>query len=329
MDSLSILVEKMRLTGSIFLDAEFTAPWCVTSSIGPDDCVQFVPLPRNVIAFHYVSKGRLLTQVNDQTPMAVGRGEIVLFPRNDKHYIGSQLDIAAVKADSLIKPGNDGGLAEIRYGGGGETTHIICGFLGTDQQQDPLLAMLPPVIRLKVRQGALGDWVESSFKLAAKELSVGSLKNADMLTHLAEFLFKDTVRRFSAGLPVGSGKWRQGLHDERVASALVMLHEQLDRRWTAECLAAEVGLSRSAFAERFQRLIGESPMRYLAKQRLWGAAEHLKSGSESVARVAFRVGYESEAAFNRAFKREFGLPPATWRKQNQDEVDNLPRADQS
>ncbi len=324
MDSLSILVEKMRLTGSIFLDAEFTAPWCVTSSIGPDDCVQFVPIPRNVIAFHYVSTGKLLTQVGNGTPMAVSRGEIVLFPRNDKHTIGSQLDIAPVKADSLIKPGKDGGLAEIRYGGGGETTRIVCGYLGTDRQQEPLLAMLPPVIRLKISEGALGDWIESSFKLAAKELRAGSLRDGNMLTHLAELLFKETVRRFIAGLPPGSGKWQHGLRDDRVASALVMLHEQLGRHWTAERLAAEVGLSRSAFAERFQRLVGESPMRYLAKQRLQEAAERLKSGGDSIARVALRVGYESEAAFNRAFKREFGLPPATWRKQNQDETDNSP-----
>lgn len=308
------LVEAMRLTGGIFLDAEFTAPWCVTAGVGPDDCSRFVPVPRSIVAFHYVSRGRLLLAIDDHPPVAVGSGEIVLLPRNDVHRLGDRLDIPAVGADSLIRPGEAGGLARIRYGGGGETTHLICGFLGTDRARDPLLTILPPILRVRVEEEALGAWVDSSFKLAAREMAAGAPGSPDMLVRLAELLFKETVSRFVAALPVESGQWQEGLRDPKIASALGLLHARLAHHWTAEELAAEVGMSRSAFADRFARLVGEPPMRYLTRQRLHEAAEKLLQGERSIAEIAFDVGYDSEASFNRAFKRAYGAPPATWRR---------------
>lgn len=313
MDNLAGLVEAMRLTGGIFLDAEFTAPWCVTASVGPDDCSRFVPAPRSIVAFHYVSRGRLHLEVDDHPPVSVDRGEIVLLPRNDVHRLGSRLDIPAVNSDKLIKPGDDGGLARIRYGGGGEETLVVCGFLGTGRDRDPLLALLPPVLKLRVEEEALGAWVESSFRLAAREMAAGAKDSPEMLTKLAELLLKETIRRSVATMPPGSGRWRDGLRDPKIAAALALLHGQLRRHWTTEQLAAEIGMSRSAFADRFTRLLGEPPMRYLASQRLRVAADKLREGGLSIARIAFDVGYESEAAFNRAFKREFGEPPASWR----------------
>ncbi len=315
MDKLAVLVEEMHLTGGIFLDAEFTAPWCVTARVGPEDYSRYVPAPRSIVAFHYVSRGRLQLEVDDHPPVPVDRGEIVLLPRNDVHRLGDRLDIPAVDADSLIKPGKDGGLAQIRYGGGGEETQVICGFLGTDRAKDPLLSMLPPVLKVKIEEEALGAWIESSFKLEAREMAAGTVRSPEMLTRLAELLFKETISRFVASLPPGPGRWQDGLRDPKIASALALVHTQLRRHWTAEQLAAEVGMSRSAFADRFTRLIGEPPMRYVARQRLQVAAEKLRHGKDSIARIAFDVGYESEAAFNRAFKREFGVPPATWRRE--------------
>lgn len=313
-DNLAELVEAMRLSGGIFLDAEFTAPWCVNARVGPDDCRRYAPVPKSIVAFHYVSHGELLLEIEDHPPVTVGCGEIVLLPRNDPHRLGDRLEIPPVDADSLIRPGVDGGLARIRHGGGGDLTQVICGFLGTDRDRDPLLTLLPAVLKVRVEEEALGAWVESSFKLAARQMANGDVKSPDMLARLAELLFKETIRRFVAGLPDDAGPWQEGLRDPKIASALALLHTQLRHHWTAEELATSVGLSRSAFADRFTRLLGEPPMRYLARQRLQFAADKLRLGEDSIAQIAFDVGYESEAAFNRAFKREFGAPPATWRK---------------
>lgn len=313
-DRLSDLVGAMRLTGGIFLDAEFTAPWCVTAGVGPEDCSRFAPVPRSIVAFHYVSRGQLLLGLDDHPPVSVGPGEIVLLPRNDVHRLGDRLDIPDVRAESLISPGDDGGLARIRYGGGGDVTQIVCGFLGTDREKDPLLTVLPPILKIKVEEEALGAWVESSFRLAARQMASGSVETPEMLTRLAELLFRETISRFIATLPQDGGRWREGLRDPKIAAALTLLHARLREDWTAERLAAAVGLSRSAFADRFTRLIGEPPIRYLARQRLHVAADKLRLGEQTVASIAFDVGYESEAAFTRAFKREYGQPPAAWRK---------------
>lgn len=313
-EQLAGLVEAMHLTGGIFLDAEFSAPWCVNARVGPDDCRQFVPVPRSIVAFHYVSGGHMLLEIDDHPPVEVGRGEIVLLPRNDAHRLGDRLDIPAIDADDLIRPGQDGGLAQIRHGGGGELTQVICGYLGTSRDKDPLLTLLPPILKVKVEEDALGAWVESSFKLAAREMTTGSVQSPEMLMRLAELLFKETITRFVATLPPNTGRWQEGLRDPKIASALTLLHARMRQHWTAEALAAEVGMSRSAFSDRFTRLVGEPPMRYLTRQRLHVAAEKLRASEQAIASIAFDVGYESEAAFTRAFKREYGEPPATWRK---------------
>lgn len=303
----------MRLACGIFLEAEFTAPWCVSSRIAPEDCGAFAPVPKRVIALHFVRSGQVLLQVANEAPLALEQGDIVALPRNDSHVLGSQLDLAPVNAHQLIKPGTDGRLASIRYGGGGPETRIVCGFLGTDRPNDPVLAMLPTVMKLKVEGGPSAAWIESSFRFAAQETAVSPDRSPEVLTRLAEVLFVDAVRRYLATLPPELSAWCAGMLDARIATALALMHGRLGHRWTTEALARETGLSRSAFAERFTRSLGESPMRYLARQRLLTASQRLRDTQGSLARIAFDAGYESESAFNRAFKREFGMPPAAWR----------------
>jgi len=308
------ILRSLRVTGGIFLDAEFTAPWCISAMVGPDDCAPFAAVPASVVAFHYVRHGHLLAELEGREPVTVEQGEIVLFPGNDPHLLGSDLGIPAVCADDLIQPGENGGLARIVHGGGGEPTAIVCGFLGTARQNDPLLVMLPRILKLCIDDAASAAWIESSFRFAAGEMAAGPTRSPDTLTRLAELLFVDAVRRYLAELPAGEGGWTAGVRDPKIAEALGLLHRQLRRRWTADELARQVAMSRSAFTERFTRIMGESPMRYLAKQRLFAAARRLESSTDSVARIAFDVGYESEAAFNRAFRRVYDLPPAAWRK---------------
>lgn len=315
MDALSDVLRVVRLTGGVFLDAEFTAPWCVTAKVGTEDYRPLLAAPAQVIAYHYVVSGRLLLQVEGERAVEVQAGEIVLLPRNDIHRLGSELGLRPVSADDLAQAPADGGLARIRYGGGGARTHIVCGFLGSDVLHNPLVATLPKVLTLNVREGAAGDWIESSFRFAASEFGAGQAGSGTVLSKLSELLFVEAVRRYIAALPSEQRGWLSGLRDPLVGRALALLHARLTYRWTAEELAREVGLSRSAFAERFTSLIGEPPMRYLAIWRMQLAAQQLRDGHLSVSRIAYDVGYESEAAFNRAFKREFGVPPATWRKQ--------------
>lgn len=312
MDPLYDVLRTMKLSGGVFLDAEFTAPWCVSAHVGPEDCQPFVPEPVHVIAYHYVVSGRCLLQVEGEPPVSVEAGEIVLMARNDRHKLGSAMTLRPVSAEHLIQPGADGRLARIRYGGGGERTHILCGFLGTDAQNHPVVAILPRVLKLSVEEGAAGEWIASSFRFAAQQLRGGA---AGVLAKLAELLFAEAVRRYVAASPPAQTGWLAGLSDPVVGRALALMHGRIADPWTTEELARQVGLSRSSFAERFTSLIGEAPMRYMTRWRMQLAADRLRDG-QPIARVAYEVGYESEASFHRAFKREFGLPPAAWRRQS-------------
>jgi AraC-like DNA-binding protein len=315
MDAMLDILCTTRLTGGIFLEAEFTAPWCVTSRIEPEDCAPFVPEPANIIGYHFVSAGRMLVETDGEPPVSVASGEIVVLPRNDPHRLASDLNLRPVSTHDLIQQSSDGKLARIAHGGGGETTRVLCGFLGNDTPNDPLIRILPTVLKVSVAEGISASWIESSLKFAAQELATGVVNSTAVLAKLTELLFTEAVRRYLSSLPTEQRGWRAGMRDPIVGRALGLLHSRMHQRWTAEELAREVGLSRSALADRFTRMMGEPPIRYLAQQRLQAAAQLLQGSNDSIARISFKVGYESEAAFNRAFKREFGVPPATWRKQ--------------
>lgn len=314
MEPFADILRAMHVTGGIFLDAEFTAPWCISAKVGPDDCAQYVPLPASVVAFHYVSAGRLFVEFEGQEPVPAGPGEVILLPRNDAHRLGSNPGLVPVNADDLIQPGKGGGLAHIRHGGGGEMTQVVCGFLGTARRNDPVLLLLPRILKLSIDDAASAAWIESSFRFAAKEMAAGPVRSTELLARLAELLFAEAIRRYLSELPAGESGWSAGVRDPRIAQALGLIHSQLRRRWTADELARDVAMSRSAFTERFTRIMGESPMRYLVKQRLLAATQKLRNSTDSVARIAFEVGYESESSFNRAFRRVYGMPPAAWRK---------------
>jgi AraC-like DNA-binding protein len=315
MNAVLDILLPLRLAGGIFLDCEFTAPWCVTASaIGPEEVgLLAMPFPADVIAYHYVTHGCMLLQVENQPPIQIEGGEVVIFPANDRHRLGSNLNVKAVNAKELVLPPANGSLARIEHGGGGERTHIMCGFLGTDTPNDPLIRILPSVLKLNVADGASADWIESSLRFAAQEMAAGRAGSLTLLAQLAECLFMEAVRRYVDSMPSPERGWLAGFGDPVVGRALSLLHARQDHPWTVDKLADEIGLSRSAFADRFTRIMGEPPMRYLGRQRLRLAAQRLRTTHDPVAQIGFETGYESEAAFNRAFKREFGIPPAAWR----------------
>ncbi len=314
-DALSEVLRAVRLTGGVFLDAEFSAPWCVGASIGPEDCRAFGIPSERVIATHYVLEGTVRLGLDGEPPVELGTGDLVLLPRNEPHRLASDLSLAPVSADVLIQPpGGENALAAIRYGGGGERSHIVCGFLASDLPENPLFASLPRVLTLRSGQTSARDWIASSFRFAAAELAAGRPGSDTILAKLSELLFVEAVRSCIAALTPDRTGWLAGLRDPHVASALALLHGRVAHAWTVDSLAREVGLSRSALGARFAALLGEPPMRYLARWRMQLASLRLRECHASLAQIGAEVGYNSEAAFNRAFKRELGVPPATWRR---------------
>ena len=204
--------------------------------------------------------------------------------------------------------------ARIDHGGGGEECLIVCGFLGGDAQLQPLIATLPPLMKMAVRDTPGGDWIAQSFRYGARQLADGDPGAATIMAKMSELLFVEAVRRYLTTMPEERTGFLAGLRDPAVGKALALLHTQVARAWTAEDLAGAVNLSRSAFAERFTSLIGQPPMTYLTNWRMQVAAQKLREGRLSIGQIAFDIGYEFEAAFTRAFKRELGAPPAAWRK---------------
>ena len=312
-DPLSEVLRSVSLIGGVFLEARFTAPWCVSSQIAAEDCRPFLAVPAQIIAYHFIIEGRLLVQLDADPPLEISAGEIVLLPRNEGHTLASASGLNPINAHDLIQPAADGGLVQISHGGGGEVTHLVCGFLGSEEVYNPLLATLPRVLTLDVRQRTSRDWVEASVRFAARELAEGRFASSSVMSRLSELLFVEAVRNYASMLREEETGWLKGLQDPNVGRALALLHGRIDTPWTAEMLAGEVALSRSAFNDRFTSLVGMPAIRYLTLWRLQVAKERLRQGRGTIAQIAHAVGYESEAAFNRAFKREFGHPPARWR----------------
>ncbi len=314
MDALTEILRSLHLTGAVFLEAEFTAPWCVTAQVGPEDCGPYMPMPASVIAYHYVLEGTVHLELPGEPSVALGPGQLMVFPRNDCHVLASHPGLEPVSADDLIEPAGADGRARIRYGGGGALTRLFCGFLGGEAGSNPLLGNLPPVITLDLAGGRKRTWIEGSIQYAVEELARAGPAAGHSLTRLAELLFGESVREFVSGLPDGDTGWLPGLRDRHVGRALALLHGRPDHDWTLDELAHDVGLSRSALAERFVRHMGQSPMRYLSRHRLADAASRLTRGGQSIAQIAGAAGYESEAAFSRAFKRLHGCSPAAFRE---------------
>ncbi|UVO49685.1 alpha/beta fold hydrolase [Sphingomonas sp. SUN019] len=308
MDVLSDILSSMRLSGGVVIDAELSGPSCLVSQFTKEHYASFFAEPAHVIAYHYVRSGRIWVEVPGETAAIAETGCIILLPRNDKHLIYSEPGLPPVESETLIEPGLNGEPARIRIDGAGDQTSLYCGFLGSTSPENELLHSLPSVMLIQARDGASDEWLESSLRFAAGRAP------PSVVARLTELLFAEAVRRYIDSLPEGQGGWLNGLRDPAVAKALSIIHSRYAEDLDVTGLAREVGMSRSAFADRFTALIGESPMRYCARWRMRMAGNLLRDGRQSSSNVAYEVGFNSEAAFTRAFKREYGEPPATWRR---------------
>ncbi|MBW4531527.1 MAG: AraC family transcriptional regulator [Aphanothece saxicola GSE-SYN-MK-01-06B] len=312
MDALSDVLKALRISGGLFLDAEFTAPWCVASRVGPEDFRNADELPPSVVAFHYVIDGQMVVEVEGATPVIVHAGEIVLLPRNNPHLLASQTGLAPLDPDPLVQRDEDG-LLRMVYRGGGAPTRLVCGFVGSPVRRHPLLEALPMTLTLDIKDKPCAEWVAASFRFAAQEVASGRAGSETVLAKLSELLFVEAVRHYAEALPPDRKGWFAGLRDPAVGRSLALMHGRTAHPWTTEELAAEVHLSRSAFAERFTHLVGAPPITYLTEWRMQLAAARLRDTARSIGQIAAELGYESEATFTRAFKRAMGVAPGRYR----------------
>jgi len=319
MDALSDVLRTVRLKGGVFLHAEFSEPWCLGVKVQPESCASFLGQASDIIPYHYVLDGQLRILVNDETVQEIETGGLALFPRNDYHLLGGNLELPPIPSVDVVHPPARGGLATIMLGGGGVRTRIVCGFLaGENLQSNPVVTALPTVLCLDYRDDPSGAWIRNTFSYAADEIAAGRMGSETVFAKLSELLFVEAIRRYAEALPEGQTGWLAGLRDPFVSRALAVLHERPGDPWTVETLGREAGLSRSALTDRFTQVIGMPPMQYLASWRIQLAAQELLNTSKSIPRIAQDIGYETEAAFARAFKRRMGAPPATWRNRHRE-----------
>jgi AraC-like DNA-binding protein len=246
-------------------------------------------------------------------PRRLNAGDVIVFPHGDAHTMASaiggqpqQMDAQAILRE---RP------KMLHFGGGGEVTRFVCGYLVCDPRLfQPVLAALPRVVTVNLRGVAQARWLEASLQHAVEEADPPGPGAEGMLAKLAEVMVVETLRRYAAQLAPDDTGWLSGLRDRAVGKCLALMHEKPAHPWTVDSLAREVGASRSVLAERFTHFVGQSPMQYLGRWRMALATNYLRRSSLNVAGIAEEVGYESDANFSRAFRREFGVPPATWRR---------------
>ena len=318
MDALSDVLKSVRLEGAVYRDAEFSAPWCLQARYGLETASDQLAGAEHIMFFHFLIEGscKVRLAAGGQV-LEASAGDLILLPQDDTHIMGSDLQLKAVATDALVEAAarDQGGLVPLRAGGGGSITRFVCGYVACSRSVcRPLFEALPRALCIPIGDGSASTALRELLRMGVRESSGVRPGSSSLLAKLSELMLVEALRRYVESLPPDGRGWLAGVRDAQVGRALALLHHDPGRSWTVDELAREVALSRSALAERFNALVGEPPIQYLMRWRLALAAHMLRSGRDAVVRVAERSGYESEAAFNRAFKREFGMPPAGWRR---------------
>jgi AraC-like DNA-binding protein len=314
-DILSDVLRAVRLTGAVFFTVDASAPWAAEAPAGSEVGPHIMPGVEHVIEYHIVTKGSCWGGIVGEPALRLEAGDIIVFPQGDAHVMSSAPGMRGVPELGPRLTAGDGRLPiAISNGGGGERAELICGFLGCDARPfNPLLATLPRVLHVRARDepdGALRRFIELALEESRSPRSGGEC----VLARVSELLFVEVVRRYVASLPSENVGWLAGLRDDCVGRALERLHQRPAHPWTLDELAKEVGTSRSVLAERFAHFVGVPPMQYLAQWRMQLAASLLSATRSNLAEIADRVGYGSEAALSRAFKRWVGVAPAVYRQ---------------
>lgn len=313
MDPLSDVLRVVRLTGAYFYLVEAAPPWSVVAAPATELAPRILPDSEHLISYHIVTSGSCWGGVVGEPQVRIDAGDVIVFPQGDPHFMssdrGRRVDPGVIEQSPDRYPGT------VHLGTGSSDVTFVCGFLGCDARPfNPLLAALPRCLHVP---GGAGGWLSEFPRQAVAESRLGRAGAETMLTRMAELMFVEVVRRHLETLVPEQAGWLAGLRDPVVGGTLSCLHAKPSHGWTLAALAREVGSSRTVLAERFSRLIGVPPMQYLTQWRLQLAANLLATGTAKVAAVGAQVGYDSEAAFSRAFKRATGRSPADYRRRGE------------
>ena len=325
-DTLSDLLRSVRVRGAVFYYVSCRDQWSAEAPPAKEIAEAVLPGCEHVMEYHMIAKGSGWAAISGQAPVKLATGDIVMFPQGDRHVLSSAPNVEPLRmtADWVFARRNDPKPMPISYHHGvmdaGAPMPVenadmvaVCGFLGCDLRPfNPLVAALPRVLHLPASHA--GGWVSRVIEQAVVESNSPRPGGDAVLERLAEMMFVDAARRYLDSLPEDATGWLAGLRDRFVGKALTLMHARPDHAWSVDDLSREVGLSRSALHERFIEFVGHPPMQYLANWRIQLGARLLRESNRTVATIALDVGYDSEAAFSRAFKRMVGMPPAAWRK---------------
>ena len=313
MDALSEVLKVVQLSGAVFFNARFTAPWCLASPANTALAPMLGLGGERLVLYHYVVEGSCLVTLAGMEPQRLKAGDIVVFPHGDAHTMASSTDARPQPLDPQAVLREPSKLLQV--GGGGETTRFVCGFMGCDPRLfQPVLAALPRMVAVSLSSMDKAQWLEATLHHAVDEAASPRPGAEGVLAKLSEVMVVETLRQFVARLAPEQTGWLSGLRDRAVGRSLALMHQHPAHPWTVDTLAREVAVSRSVLAERFTHFVGQSPMQYLGRWRMSLATNYLRRSSLSLARIAEQVGYETDTAFSRAFRREFGQPPAAWRR---------------
>jgi AraC-like DNA-binding protein len=332
-DTLSELLRAVRLRGAIYYYVDGFAPWVAEAPHAREIAAAVIPGAEHLIEYHVVTRGACWGAIAGEPAVRLEQGDLIMFPQGDAHVMSSAPGMRVPEVDRSLffspKPPQlpyvltqrgartqaEAAVDTVRLDGGGESSTVVCGFLGCDARPfNPLLNSLPRLLHMK-RAATAGTFHEQFMALAVDETSRKRPGGEAVLERLSELMFVDVVRRYLESLPPGETGWLAGLRDRYVGRALAFLHERPSHGWTIDELTHAVGLSRSALHERFTAMVGQSPMQYLTHWRMQVASRLLSETTLNMAAVALEAGYDSEAAFSRAFKRAVGVPPAMWRRE--------------
>jgi AraC-like DNA-binding protein len=325
MDVLSEVLKVVKLQGALFYNGEFSSPWSVYAAPSRRLARYFGTDAEYVIIYHLLTEGRASVRLENGQRFALEAGDIVMFPHGDTHIVENGPPTKTVDDSEHLVEILSQGLKLWRVGGGGEVTRFVCGYMACDSRLGQvLLSGLPAVFKISIRNNASGQWLENSIRFSVDQADRWQAGGEAVLAKLSEVLFIETLRAYIAQLPPEQTGWLASARDPEVGRALALVHRNPAQGWTIASLAKGAGISRSVLAERFRHYLNQSPMAYLTCWRLQLGAQMLSSTSYSVGQIAAEVGYESEAAFNRAFKRQFGVPPARFRNQLRSARGRLP-----
>ena len=316
MDVLSEVLQQVRLTGAVMFRATLAAPWCIAARPEGAVIAEVMPTAAHLISFHVVLEGRMSAGLVPSQSEQVDAGEVLIVPHGDAYFIGDSLEGLPLPAAQLFGDTPMTAMRNLRWGGDGAHTRVICGYLGCEREAFmPLFSALPRLFKVRLG-GDAAQTLDPLLAYAEQQAASSCPGAAGLRLRMAELMFVEALRRYMESLPETGSGWLAGLRDPLVGRALALLHAAPEKRWTVDELAHAAATSRSRLADRFTQVLGEPPMQYLARWRMLLAARRLRESRGSIAAIAEAVGYESPAAFQRGFARHMGATPAQWRRRH-------------